>query len=239
MKLPLALLATAMALSLTACGGRGGGGDDGTDATFAPATSTQTAGPTGTASPTEPAVSLAEFEGTWRRDDAHNACLPDFPYNDAYAYRLRDITLQATADGALEAAVAVLVYGDDSCNAKQGLVTERFRIDLASTPLSGRDNVLKGSSVFLDYADGLGITFATPPQGSASGLAQVKLIGDVHNGQLQLTTVDMGVAPDAEGFPSGFVADEYFVRCQAPAVAPADQPAAIRPSPLCTLATTP
>lgn len=146
-------------------------------------------------------------------------------------------------DGALAASVAVLVYGDDLCNTKQGLLTERFRIDLASMPLSGRDNVLKGSSVFLDFTDsadgGPGITFATPPQGSMSGLAQVKLIGDVHNGRLQIATVDMGVPPDAEGFPGGFVADEYFVRCQAPLVAATEQPAAIRPSPLCALATTP
>ena len=234
MKLPHALLTTAMALSLTACGGRS---DDGIDP-LPESPSALSAAPA-----PSPAVSLSEFEGKWRRDDAHNVCRPDFPYNDAYAYRLRDITLQATPDGALEAAVAVLVYGDDSCTAKQGLVTERFRIDPASAPLSGRDNVLKGTSVFLNATDsadgGAGITFATPPQGRMSGLAQVKLIGDVHHGQLQLTTVDMGVAPDAEGFPSGFVADEYFVRCQAPLVAPAEQPAAIRPSPLCPLAPTP
>ncbi|NIU60497.1 MAG: hypothetical protein GWN66_01085, partial [Pseudomonas stutzeri] len=81
-----ALLATAFALTLTACGG---GGDD---------------APPPAAAPAQTSVSLAEFEGVWKRDAANDSCNIDFVYNTAYASRIRDVTLTNKGNGVLEVA---------------------------------------------------------------------------------------------------------------------------------------
>lgn len=194
-----ALLATAFALSLTACGG--GGGDE---------------APPPPAAPAQPSVSLAEFEGVWTRDAANDVCVPDFIYNDAYAARVRDVTLTNKGNGLLEIAYAVLVYGDDTCTTKRGLVTERFTVNVAPISRSGRDNVIKGVPVFVGSttsADGgLGVTLTALPDGDMTGLANVKTIGDVHNARLQFATPGTGVTVDSEGYPNDFQADAYFVR---------------------------
>jgi hypothetical protein len=192
-----ALLATAFALSLTACGG--GGGDD---------------APPPAAPHTE--VSLAEFEGVWKRDAAHEVCVPDLVYNDEYATRVRDITLRNAGNGVLEIAVAVLVYGDDACTVKQGLVTERFTMDVAPVARSGRDNVIKGQPTFVGSTisgdGGLGVTLTALPNGEMAGLANVKAISDVHNARLQFSLATGGAPTDAQGYPNDFDAENYFVR---------------------------
>lgn len=195
-----ALLTTAFALSLTACGG-GGGGD---------------APPPPPAAPAQTSVSLTEFEGVWKRDAAHDVCAPDFIYNDAYSARVRDVKLTNLGDGVLEIAYAVLVYGDDACTVKQGLVTERFNVSASSIARAGRDNVIKGVPTFVGSttsADGgLGVTLTALPDGDMTGLANVKTISDVHNARLQFATPGAGVAVDSEGYPNDFQADAYFVR---------------------------
>lgn len=191
------LLTTAFALSLSACGG---GGDDAPP----PAASAQTE------------VSLAEFEGVWKRDAAHDVCVPDFIYNNAYAARVRDITLTNVGNGVLEIAFAVLVYGDDVCTVKQGLVTERFTVSVTPIARSGRDNVIKGLPTMIGStisADGgLGVTLTAQPNGHMTGLANVKTISDVHDSRLQFSLAIGGAPTDAQGYPSDFDAENYFVR---------------------------
>lgn len=197
MKLSHALLTTAFTLSLTACGG---GGND------APAP----------AAAAQPTVSLTEFEGVWKRDAAHDVCVPDFIYNKDYAARVRDITLTNKGDGFLEIVYAVQVYKDDACTVKQGLVTERFKVGVALTPRPGRDNVFKGEPVFVQGVAGgeagQGIVLTALPDGRMTGLDGVKTIGDVQAGRLQLSTVKPGGSVDADGYPIDFDAGNYFIR---------------------------
>lgn len=194
-----ALLTTAFALSLTACGG--GGGDDAPP----PTASAQTS------------VSLAEFEGVWKRDATQDECRIDFVYNTAYAFRVRDLTLTNKGNGVLEIAYAVLVYGDDTCTVKQGLVTERLTVNVAQATHAGRDNVIKGvvtSVGSTTSADGgSGVTLTAMPDGRMTGAtANAKLIGDVHNARLQFAGVNAGEPIDAEGYPTDFIPENYFVR---------------------------
>jgi hypothetical protein len=203
MKLSHALLTTACTLLLTACGG--GGGDD----VPPPAAATQPP-------ESQPTVSLTEFEGVWKRDAAHDVCVTDFIYNEAYAARVRDVTLTNKGNGVLEVAYAVLVYSDDACTTKQGLVTERFTLDVAQASRAGRDNVIKGVPAFVDGVassdGGSSITLTAMPDGGMTGLTNVKTIIDVNNGQLQFSTADAGDPVDAEGYPNDFNANGYFVR---------------------------
>lgn len=199
MKLSHALLTTAFTLSLTACGGGGGGGGD-------------TSTPAAQASP----VSLTEFEGVWMRDAAHDVCVPDFIYNKDYAARVRDVTVTNKGDGDLEIALAVLVYGDDACTIKQGLVTEQVLVKASSLARAGRDNVFKGIPTLvgsqLSADGGLGMSLQAMPDGRLIGLAGVKTIGDVQAGRLQFSKAQSGDPVDAEGYPTNFDADNYFVR---------------------------
>jgi hypothetical protein len=194
-----ALLTTAFALSLTACGG--GGGDD------APPP----------AAPAQTSVSLAEFEGVWKRDATQDDCKIDFDYNTAYASRIRDVTLTNKGNGVLEISNAVLVYGDDACTVKQGLVTERFTMNVAPATRAGRDNVIKGVVTFvgstLSGDGGLGLSLNAMPDGRMSGLTNgTKAMGDVHNARLQFAGADAGEPVDAEGYPTDFIPENYFVR---------------------------
>ncbi|MBN9370947.1 hypothetical protein JNX00_10755 [Hydrogenophaga sp. YM1] len=197
MKLSHALLTTAFSLSLAACGG--GGGD-------APAP----------ASADQAKVSLAEFEGVWKRDAAHDVCVPDFVYNQDYAARVRDVTLTKTGSNELEIAYAVQVYSDDACTVKQGLVRERFTVSLVPVTRAGRDNVVKGIPRFVGAvasADGgAGITLTALPDGRMTGLTNVKTIGDVQGGRLQFSVAEPGQPVDADGYPNDFNANDYFVR---------------------------
>lgn len=198
MKLSHALLTTTFALSLTACGG--GGGEDAPP----PAAAAQ------------PTVSLTEFEGVWKRDAAHDLCVPDFAYNDAYAARVRDITLTDKGQGKLEIALAVLVYDDDACTTKRGLVTERVTVSASQLARTGRDKVIKGVPALLGSqlsADGgLGMTLLAAPDGRLTGMVNLKTIFDVHAGRFQFVPAKAGVAVDGEGYASSFNADDYFVR---------------------------
>ncbi len=75
------LLASLVALSLTACGGGGSSGGSGA----------------GASASTDAPLSLTEFTGLWK-PNAPVACLTNFPYNNAYTYRLRDVNI--TVEGA-------------------------------------------------------------------------------------------------------------------------------------------
>ena len=202
MKLSHALLTTACTLLLTACGG---GGDD----VPPPAEATQPP-------VSQPTVSPTEFEGVWKRDAAHDVCITDFAYNDAYAARVRDVTVSDKGNGDLEIALAVLIYGDDVCTVKQGLVTERVVVNASKLVRAGRDNVIKGVPAYVGSvasADGgLGLTLTAVPDGSLTGMIQRKTIFDVHEGRFQFVPARAGVPVDGDGYASNFYPDYYFVR---------------------------
>ena len=196
MKLSPCLLFTALALSLSACGG--GGGDD-------PAPPV----------PNVSAPSLAEFEGLWKRDAASDLCLPAFPYNTAYYYRVRDITVTIRNNN-LDATLAFIVYGDVGCTTKQGLVTETFALNSQLASFSGRSNAIKGAPLMTastSGADGgLGMTLTKFPDGTVSQLKNGKFVADLDSNKLYVTPSPIAASLDSAGYPSAFVLSEYFVR---------------------------
>lgn len=198
MKLFNAVLFSAVVLSLTACGG--GGGDD------APPP----------AAPAQPAVSLEEFSGVWKREDAVNGCSANFIYNNAYHHRLRDITLTDKGNGQLELAVAKLVYEDNQCAIERGVVTERFAMTAWPVVRAGRDNVFKADPLWVNSVSrsigGGTITLTKLPDGSMTDLKGAKLIGDVRDGRLELAVSNMSLPLDSAGYPNDFQADNYWIR---------------------------
>jgi hypothetical protein len=196
LKLSPCLLFTALALSLSACGG--GGGDE-------PA-------------PPAPSIvtpSLAEFEGFWKRDAASDVCLPAFPYNMSYHYRLRDVSVAIKSNN-LEATLAYIAYGDAGCTNKQGLVTETFVLNPQLAPLSGLSNAIKGNSSMVAStigADGgLGLTLTKMPDGTVSQLKNGRFTADVENSKLYVTTTLTAASLDSGGYPSALQPNEYLVR---------------------------
>jgi hypothetical protein len=191
------LLFAAIALSLSACGG---GGDD----TPAPPSI-----------PNLPAPSLAEFEGLWKRDAASDVCLSAFPYNTAYHYRVRDLSV-AIRNNNLEATLAYIAYGDAGCTIKQGLVTETFVLNPQLAVFAGRSNVIKGTPAMIAStigADGgLGLSLTKMPDGTVSQLKNGKFTADLETNKLYVTTSTNAAALDGGGFPSAFLLSEYFVR---------------------------
>jgi hypothetical protein len=196
LKLSPCLLLAALASSLSACGG--GGGDE-------PAPSV----------PSISAPSVAEFEGLWKRDAALDLCLPAFPYNTAYHYRVRDITV-ASRNNNLEATLAYIAYGDAGCASKQGLVTETFVLNPQLAFFSGRSNSIKGTPAMIAStigADGgLGLSLTKMPDGTVSQLKNGKFAADVENSKLYVTTSTTAGSLDSGGFPSALLLNDYFVR---------------------------
>lgn len=193
------LLASLVALSLTACGGGGSGSGSGGGAN-APTT-------------TDAPLSLAEFEGKWKlpTEDCDN----NFPYNPAYWSKLRDVT--ATIDkGTLRIAVAVQVFDDAACAVKRGLVTENVVVTPEKTALDGRDNVFKGSGTYTGVqitADGgIGTSLNKVPDGTLSDFAGKKFLADVKDGRWYITLAEGGRPVDGTGYPIQIDTSDYLVR---------------------------
>lgn len=199
--LPRLALSLALSLALGACGG---GGGDGAET------------PSPSSNPVSTASSYTEFEGIWKPQGAASACQPDFAYNMAYHYRVRDITLKANGSQ-LSASVAVLVYKDLACSTKLGLVTETFDLSPQAHQVLGRDKVLQsrpaltGSTTGSD-GDGAGMTLNAMPDGRLTGWRAAKLIADVQDNKLYLRVAAPGVPVDAQGFPTQFDADTFLLR---------------------------
>ncbi|MDO9438488.1 hypothetical protein [Hydrogenophaga sp.] len=193
------LLASLVALSLTACGG--GGSSGGTEA--------------GASSGTDAPLSLTEYTGPWK-PNTPVACLTNFPYNTAYTYQVRDVNITAESAG-LRIAYAALVFDDATCTTKRGLITETILVSPEKTVLDGRDNVIKATGSALlsssSGADGgLGLTLNKMPDGTLTELSGKKFLADVKDAKLFLSIAGGATPLDGAGYPIRIDGTKFLVR---------------------------
>lgn len=195
MKLSHKVLAALFTTALTACGG--GGGDESAGPVMAPSD-----------------TSVAEFEGTWHSQPGFE-CQPDYDYNPAYFYRLREATV-TSVDGQLQIAFATLVFSDAACTVKQGLVTETPLLTLTPTTITGRDRVYRSvptlASATAGADGGAGLTLTQVPDGEITGMPGRKVLIDVEGTRLYVASNERATSLDAQGYPTGFRADAYLQR---------------------------
>lgn len=194
------LLASLVALSLTACGGGGGSGGSG--------------GGANAGAPADAPLSLTEFAGIWK-PTTPVACLANFPYNNAYRYHLRDVNV--TVEGAsLRIAFAALVFDDAACMVKRGLVTDTILVSPLKTVLDGLDNVLKGTGTWTSSSSsadgGLGIVMNKLPDGTLSELVGKKFLADVKDAKLFFSIAGGAVPLDGTGYPTQIDGTKFLVR---------------------------
>lgn len=153
--------------------------------------------------------------GVWKRDAALDLCLPAFPYNTAYYYRLRDVSVVAR-DNNLDATLAFIAYEDAVCTIKRGLVTETFALNPQPASYPGLANAVKGTPAMtastIGADGGLGLSLTKMPDGTVSRLKNDKYAADVANSKLYVTTTSTATSVDGAGYPSAILLTDYFVR---------------------------
>lgn len=202
MKTTPLLLCSALAFSLTACGG-GGGGDS---APSVEAPSTQTT------------AQLAEYDGVWTLEPANNPCMDEFPFASAPTYyRLRDMTL-TSSQGETTAALAFEIFSDATCATKLGQAIESFDWHPTAVQRAGRDNVIaatpswKGVSLSGNGDKRVTLNGLPSAKNNITGWEGLKLIADVQGNKLFHMSSDAGVALDSQGYPVEFNSQLFFVK---------------------------
>ena len=185
MKLVKTVFASALALTLMACGG---GGDS-----------------TGTATVT--GLDKTEFLGTWHRMDV-GGCFSSFPYNPNYWFTadptvITDTTVTST----------LTAYTDAACTNKAGKVTETYAATFSQGSVAGKTNVLRVSLAYSGSTTGAdggsGLTLTKTPDGSGTG-GNAKGLLDVDSTKLYPS--DQASALDADGYPTALSTTVYFTR---------------------------
>lgn len=182
MKLVKTALASALALTLIACGG---GGD----------------------SPVVATLDKTEFLGTWHRMDV-GSCFSNFPYNSNYWFTadptvITDTTTAATLTAYTDAACTIKagkVTETYTATFSQGSVAGKTNVLRVSLAYSGSTSGADGGS---------GLTLTKTPDGSGTGGNSKNLL-DVDTGKLY--PGDRASALDADGYPTAISTTVYFTR---------------------------
>ena len=188
MKIVKTALASALALTLIACGGGGG------DSPGAVTTATV-------------ALDKTEFLGTWHRMDV-GGCFQTFTYNANYWFTADPIVITDTTFSS-----TLTAYTDAACTLKAGKVTETYQANFSQGSVANKTNVLRVSTVFTGFTSGAdggsGMTLSKVPDGSATG-GSAKFLLDVDSGKMYLISRTSPL--DADGYPTAFSTTVYYTR---------------------------
>ena len=187
MKLVKTAFASALALTLVACGGGGGGGDS-TGAATAPVAAA--------------VLDKSEFLGTWKSSDAF--CGPS-EYNPSYWASNSDLIIgETTVDS------SQFLYTDATCTTKAGKITLHLSANFSQGSVVGKTNVarliLTGTGFSTTADGGSGVTLTKLP---VTGVPEKTLL-DVDSAKLHLS--DPKSALDADGYPTAISTTAFLVR---------------------------